>query len=123
MTAYAWAPANISYAEDSQWCQEHGHTGLLVGSVCDICDRLVTDDPAFAAILGAEHNPDGSRNRGPHFIWPHGGAAICGADVRHKTWLRSTPVATETRCRACLTRLAECGEWPGAADLLRTLND
>ncbi len=55
------SPSHISYNEDSRWCQEHGHTGLLVGSVCGICDHLVVSDPRFAAVLGTEHNPDGSR--------------------------------------------------------------
>lgn len=30
----------VSYDEDSIWCQEHGHSGLLTGSVCGICDEL-----------------------------------------------------------------------------------
>lgn len=55
------SPAHISYDGDSRWCQDHGHTGLLVGSVCGICDRLVETDPRFAAVLGVKHNPDGSR--------------------------------------------------------------
>ena len=54
------SPSHISYDEDSRWCQEHGHTGLLVGSVCGICDRLTETDPRFRAVLGVEHNPDGS---------------------------------------------------------------
>ena len=55
------SPAHISYAEDSRWCQDHGHTGLLVGSVCETCDTLVSADARFAAVLGTKHNPDGSR--------------------------------------------------------------
>ena len=31
------------FDEDSDWCQEHGHTGLLVGSVCEICDALAAE--------------------------------------------------------------------------------
>jgi hypothetical protein len=53
----------VSYNEDSPWCQEHGHTGLLVGSVCETCDRLAADVPAFAALANGIHNPDGSRGR------------------------------------------------------------
>jgi hypothetical protein len=61
------SPAHISYDPDSRWCQDHGHTGLLVsgpgtGAGCGICDRLVQSDPRFAAAL-ADHNPDGSRKR------------------------------------------------------------
>lgn len=59
------SPSHISYNEDSRWCQDHGHTGLLVGSVCRTCDDLVSSDPRFAAVLGTEHNPDGSRVRRP----------------------------------------------------------
>jgi hypothetical protein len=55
-------PSDISYDEDSPWCQWHGHTGLLVGSGCTVCDHLVTTDPRFAAAL-AVHNPDGTRRR------------------------------------------------------------
>src|SRR6266581_8912455 len=55
------SPSDISYGVSSRWCQEHGHTGLLVGSVCGICDHLVASDPRFAAVLGTEHNADGSR--------------------------------------------------------------
>lgn len=55
------SPADISYDDDSRWCQEHGHTGLLVDSVCEICDRLVRTDPRFATALRTDHNPDGSR--------------------------------------------------------------
>jgi hypothetical protein len=55
------APRHVSYHEDSRWCQEHGHTGLLVGSVCGICDTLVATRPEFAAVLGTIHAPDGSR--------------------------------------------------------------
>jgi hypothetical protein len=65
MRAYP-SPNDISYDEDSRWCQEHGHTGLLLEGygICDICERLVHSDPWFAAIiLGREHNPDGSRAR------------------------------------------------------------
>jgi len=52
----------ISYNEDSPWCQQHGHTGLLAG--CEICDRLIADEPRFADMLAGEvHNPDGSRGR------------------------------------------------------------
>lgn len=54
-------PEHISYNEDSRWCQDHGHTGLLVGSVCEICDHLVAADPRFAAVLGTVHNRDGTR--------------------------------------------------------------
>lgn len=64
MSGRTWATAHISYAEDSAWCQAHGHTGLLVGSVCQLCDDLVATDPAFAALLGTVHNPDGSRRSG-----------------------------------------------------------
>jgi hypothetical protein len=52
-------PADISYDADSPWCQDHGHTGLLAG--CRLCDYLVRSDARFAAVLGTEHNPDGSR--------------------------------------------------------------
>lgn len=55
------SPEHVSYDEDSWWCQDHGHTGLLIGSVCEICDSLVRTDPRFAALLGTVHNPDGSR--------------------------------------------------------------
>ena len=55
------SPRHISYSQNSRWCQDHGHTGLLVGSVCDICDRLVATDPRFAAVLDVEHDRDGSR--------------------------------------------------------------
>lgn len=48
----------ISYNEDSRWCQEHGHTGLLAG--CPICDRLVETNPSFAAARERGHQPDGS---------------------------------------------------------------
>ena len=51
MTAYAWTPTDISYAGNFRWCQEHGHTGLLADSVCDISDRLVKTDPALAATV------------------------------------------------------------------------
>jgi hypothetical protein len=54
-------PLDISYSESSRWCQEHGHTGLLVGSVCTKCDQLVIRDPRFAYVLGKLHNADGSR--------------------------------------------------------------
>jgi hypothetical protein len=61
-TSGTWPlPTDISYGENSRWCQEHGHTGLLVGSVCPACDRLVATDPRFAYVLGKLHNPDGSR--------------------------------------------------------------
>jgi hypothetical protein len=55
------SPADISYDEDSRWCQDHGHTGLLTGSMCVTCDRLAATDRRFAAVLGTVHNPDGSR--------------------------------------------------------------
>jgi hypothetical protein len=42
-------------------CQVHGHTGLLADSVCGICDHLMASGPRFAAVLGPEHNPGGSR--------------------------------------------------------------
>jgi hypothetical protein len=58
---WGWAPADVSYDEDSPWCQEHGHTGLLVGDVCETCNCLVRTDPRFAALVGTVHNPDGSR--------------------------------------------------------------
>jgi hypothetical protein len=48
----------ISYNEDSRWCQEHGHTGLLAG--CPICDRLVRTNDWFAAARERGHQPDGS---------------------------------------------------------------
>jgi hypothetical protein len=57
------SPEHISYSENSRWCQEHGHTGLLIGSVCGPCDQLVATDARFAAVLGTVHNPDGSRKR------------------------------------------------------------
>lgn len=57
-------PAAISYDEDSPWCQEHGHSGLLVGSVCGICDRLVAGDPRFAEALRVAHAPDGTYRGG-----------------------------------------------------------
>jgi hypothetical protein len=58
-------PEHISYNEDSRWCQDHGHTGLLLAhpglSVgCPICHRLVDTDPRFAAAL-TEHLPNGRR--------------------------------------------------------------
>jgi hypothetical protein len=40
---------DISYDEDSEWCQEHGHTGLLRG--CVICDKLIATKPRFARYL------------------------------------------------------------------------
>jgi hypothetical protein len=54
---------HISYSEDSQWCQEHGHTGLLAG--CPLCERFLASlaSPVRVA-LEREHNPDGSRRRG-----------------------------------------------------------
>jgi hypothetical protein len=55
------APRHISYSAGSRWCQDHGHTGLLVGSVCEICDSLVATRPEFEAVLGTLHAPDGSR--------------------------------------------------------------
>jgi hypothetical protein len=61
------SPHHVSYDEDSRWCQDHGHTGLLVGSVCGICDALVATDHRFAnalAATGGRHNPDGSRAGG-----------------------------------------------------------
>jgi hypothetical protein len=70
MRRYNWATPHISYDEDSRWCQEHGHTGLLVGSVCDECDRLMATDPAFARLLGTVHNADGSRRRDPYDLPP-----------------------------------------------------
>jgi len=57
---------------------------------------------------------------GIHFSWPGADVAICGADVGHGTG-ELTAVALETTCRTCLTELAACGEWPGAADKLRIL--
>jgi hypothetical protein len=59
-------PEHISYDEDSRWCQDHGHTGLLLThpgmTGCEICNRLVATDPRFAAAL-TKHLPDGSRRR------------------------------------------------------------
>jgi hypothetical protein len=59
------APRHISYDEDTRWCQEHGHTGLLVTvpglAGCATCDALVAARPEFAEVLGTIHNPDGSR--------------------------------------------------------------
>jgi hypothetical protein len=43
------APADISFDEDSRWCQEHGHDGLLPG--CPICERLAAGDPRFARLM------------------------------------------------------------------------
>ena len=59
------SPADISYDEDSRWCQDHGHTGLLLSApgVCGRCERLVASDHRFAAVLGTVHNPDGSMAR------------------------------------------------------------
>jgi hypothetical protein len=63
------APEHISYDEDSRWCQDHGHTGLMIsdtpGFGCEICERLVQAEPRFAAALSTAtppgpHNPDGS---------------------------------------------------------------
>jgi len=51
-------PWHVSYDEDSRWCQDHGHPGILAG--CEICDRLVQLHPQFAATVGVAHNPDGS---------------------------------------------------------------
>jgi hypothetical protein len=50
-----------SYNEDSAWCQEHGHTGILAG--CGLCDALLARDPAFAEGSGLRerHNLDGTR--------------------------------------------------------------
>ena len=39
-SAIGSTPVQVSYDEDSSWCQEHGHSGLLTGSVCGICDAL-----------------------------------------------------------------------------------
>lgn len=52
-------PADVSYDEDSSWCQTHGHTGLLAG--CEICDKLINTSVQFRAVLGTVHNPDGSK--------------------------------------------------------------
>jgi hypothetical protein len=51
-----------SYNEDSAWCQEHGHTGVLAG--CRLCDTLLACDPAFAHSSGLlrRHNLDGTRS-------------------------------------------------------------
>jgi len=87
------SPSDISYAEDSRWCQDHGHTGLLVSSPgrvgCQYCDLLVNSDPRFAAAL-TDHKPDGTpvnptpdqlrdlqghHNDDPHGIDPPSGAA------------------------------------------------
>lgn len=59
------SPSHISYNEDSRWCQENGHTGLVAGFGCDTCDQLVASDPRFTAVLGTEHTPDGSRVKRP----------------------------------------------------------
>jgi hypothetical protein len=61
------APEHISYDEDSRWCQDHGHDGLLLthpglAKGCHLCERLVATDPRFAAAL-TEHLPDGTRRR------------------------------------------------------------
>jgi len=40
---------DISYDEDSEWCQNHGHTGMLRG--CVICDELAATKPRFARYL------------------------------------------------------------------------
>ena len=55
------SPSDISYDEDSRWCYDHGHTGLLLlpGLGCDICQHLVDTDPRFAAAL-TDHKPDGT---------------------------------------------------------------
>ncbi len=63
-------PARISYNEDSAWCQEHGHTGLLVAheglsTGCELCEELVATYPAIAALVGTVHNPDGSQGPVP----------------------------------------------------------
>jgi hypothetical protein len=52
-----------SYNEDSDWCQEHGHTGILAG--CRLCDALLAGDPASAegSDLRERHNLDGTRGR------------------------------------------------------------
>ena len=52
-----------SYNEDSAWCQQHGHTGILAG--CGLCDALLAGDPAFAegSELRELHNLDGTRGR------------------------------------------------------------
>jgi hypothetical protein len=51
-----------SYNEDSQWCQEHGHTGLLAR--CPLCERFLASlaSPVREA-LEREHNPDGTRSK------------------------------------------------------------
>lgn len=49
-----------SYNENSAWCQQHGHTGILAG--CPTCDHLLATDPAFAQLVEDQvHNLDGSR--------------------------------------------------------------
>jgi hypothetical protein len=51
-----------SYNEDSAWCQQHGHTGILAG--CPICDHLLATNPAFARLVEDQvHNLDGTRGR------------------------------------------------------------
>jgi hypothetical protein len=55
------SPGHVSYREDSRWCQDHGHTGLL--ATCPDCAALVSTDRRFAAVFGPVHNPDGSRRR------------------------------------------------------------
>jgi hypothetical protein len=52
-----------SYNENSEWCQEHGHTGLLAG--CPLCDVLLAEDPRFAegSHLREQHNLDGTRGK------------------------------------------------------------
>jgi hypothetical protein len=59
-----------SYNEDSAWCQEHGHTGILAG--CRLCDTLLAGDPAFAGGPGLRrrHHLDGSRRRDGHTAPP-----------------------------------------------------
>jgi len=58
------------YDEDSPWCQQHGHTGILSG--CDLCEALLTGDPAYAegSELRQRHNLDGTRRRGSSHTGP-----------------------------------------------------
>jgi hypothetical protein len=62
-------PEHISYDEDSRWCQDHGHSGLLVAhpglsAGCPECEHLIATDPRFAAAL-TEHLPNGTRKGAP----------------------------------------------------------
>jgi len=92
------SPSHISYAVSSHWCQEHGHTGLLAGSACGICDDLVASDPRFAAVLGTEHNAGGSH-------------VVRAASRPAPDWWLATPDA-QSRTRPPFKAHTEVGEPP-----------